>query len=195
VRRRITLLLDGEYKNFDYEGRDDSRQFRVSTGVEFFMPRRIKGSVRVGYENKHHADLGLDSSNLVWNADLSWRPWRRTTLEFRTARELLEVFARAGTILAGEFGVQQYGRLSWSQQWNSTWDSKLSLTYQERDFEGIRREDEAMQLIFGTSYRATPRLTLRGDGVYTNRRTLGAPDFDRWTVTLQADMGLYRGRR
>ena len=195
VRRRVTLLLDGEYKNFDYRDRDESRQYRVSTGVEFFMPRRIKGSVQVGHANKRHTDLGLNSNNFVWNVDVSWRPWRRTTLEFRTARELLEVFSRAGTILAGEFGIQQYGRLSWSQQWNSTWDSKVSLTYQERDFEGIRREDEATQLIFGTSYRATPRLTLRGDGVYTNRRTLGATDFDRWTLTLRADMGLYRGRR
>ncbi|MCZ6500901.1 MAG: outer membrane beta-barrel protein, partial [Gammaproteobacteria bacterium] len=195
VRRRITLLLDGGYKNFDYEDRDDSRQFRVSTGVEFLMPRRIKGSVLAGYENKRHADLGLDSGALVWNADLSWRPWRKTMLEFRAAGELLEVFARAGTILAGEFAIQQSGRLSWSQQWNSAWDSKLSLSYLERDFEGVRREEEAMQLIFGASYRATPRLTLRGDGVYTNQRAFGAPDFDRWTVTLRADMGLYRGRR
>ena len=195
VRRRVTLLLDGEYKHFDYQSRDNSRGTQISTGVEFFMPRRIKGSVQVGYADKRHEDLHLYSSNLVWNADLSWRPWRRTTLEFKTAKELLEVFARAGTILAGEFGIQQYGRISWSQHWNSTWDSKLSLTYQERDFEGTRREDEATQLIFRTSYRATPRLTLRGDGVYTNRRTLGGADFDRWTVTLRADMGLYRGRR
>ncbi len=148
-----------------------------------------------GYENKRHADLGLDSGALVWNAGLSWRPWRKTMLEFRAAGELLEVFARAGTILAGEFAIQQSGRLSWSQQWNSAWDTKLSRSYQERDFEGIRREEEAMQLIFGTSYRATPRLTLRGDGVYTNQRAFDAPDFDRWTVTLRADMGLSRPRR
>jgi hypothetical protein len=197
VRRRITLLLNGEYKSFDYQGRDDSRQYRITPGVEFVLPRRIAGRALMGYEGKRDTESNASFGSLVWDADLTWRPWRRTSLEVRSARELLEVFARAGAILAGEFGVQQYGKVTWSQQWNSAWNSRLGLTYQERGFEGIRRGDEkATQLSFQTSYRVTPRLTLRGDGVYTSQRAQDSADnFDRWTVTFKADMGLYRGRR
>ncbi len=190
VKRRVTVLLEGQYQNFNYASRSDSIQYRLLPGVEFWLPRRITGTVLLGYERKEHQDLNLSFSSPVWRADLSWRLKKRSTLELQSARELLEVFAQPGAINSGEFGVQQYGRLSWAQRWNQAWKSDLSFTYQERDFEGTDRVEQTSQWVFGTTFRAGPRLTFRGDGAFTSQQVQGQQDFDRWTLTVQASMGL-----
>jgi hypothetical protein len=188
VQRRSTVFLRSELQNFDYKDRDDSKQYRLSPGWEYTPNRRIALNAEAGYERKVYENSRF--GGLIWDADISWRPRRNTTLEFRTAREFLEVFARNGTVRPGEFGLQEYQRFNVRQKWNPKWASDFSVTYQRRDFEGSEIEEEASQFEFSTSFKMTPRVTLNGDGAYTKQRTVGSTDYDRWTLTLRADVKL-----
>lgn len=187
VRRRLTLLVDGSYQIFDYEGRDDSDQYQLGSGVEFWLSRRLTARLQAGYQVNEYPDVDDDTSGVVWQGDVTWRPARRTTLNFKGAREFLESFERNNEVVAGESTIQQYGQLSWQQRWMPNWQSRVSMTFQEVDYPGNTDDEDNYQLSMGTSYRPNPRLTLGGDGVYTMQLTDGSKEFDRWTLTFRAD--------
>ncbi len=98
------------------------------------------------------------------------------------------MFERDGEIVDGEVGTQAFGRGSWVQRWAPLWQSEMSLTYQQRTFESVTNDESAVQWVLGGQYQATPRLTFRGDGVYTSQQSEQSRDYDRWTVTLKADL-------
>jgi hypothetical protein len=195
VRRKLTLLLDGLYQDYDYKDREDSNQFRLATGVDFWVLKRVAGRLLVGYQSKSfdsksYESINDEDSGIIWNADVIWRPQKTTTVGFRTARQLLETYVPNSGIDNGSFGVQQHAQINLDQRWNPTWDSNLTFTYQERDFDSSQEELDAVQIIFGTNYRVSPKWTLRGIGAFTRQEAKIGNDFDRWTLTFHADMRL-----
>jgi hypothetical protein len=190
IRRKVTLLLDGLYQHYDYKDREDSDQFRLSAGADFWMLKRVTGRLQIGYQYKRFEDTGDEDSGLVWNADVTWRPKKTTTLSFNSARQLVETYFRSNTVQPTRFGVQQHAEVALAQRWSQAWDSNFSVTYLERDFQKSMEHEESLQLIFGTNYKITPRITLRGDGAYTTQQAKIANDYDRWTLTFYANMRL-----
>ncbi len=190
VRRKVTLLLDGLYQNYDYEDREDSEQFRLASGIDFWMLKRVAGRLLLGYQTKRYKTSHEKDQGIVWNADLTWRPRKTTTVNFQSARQLLETYVVDSTIQTGRFGVQQHAQVNLTQSWSPSWGSRFSATYLQRDFDRSREEEEAVQLILSANYKLSPRWTLRGDGAYTKQKAKIANDFNRWTLTFYADMRL-----
>jgi len=190
VKRRMTVLFDSRYQTFDYADRNDGSQYFLAPGIEIANRRRIAARVVAGYQSKETDNALHKFGGFFWNIDLTWRPKKQTTLAFQSARELLDVSARSAEISDGEFGVQDYAKVQWQQDWTQKVSSDMAFTYQQRDFQGVSRNGDAYQVLIGTKYKLSPGLTIRGDGTYTNQQAEGASAYDRWTLTLSADMKL-----
>ena len=190
VKRRMTVLFDSRYQTFDYADRDGGSQYFLAPGVEIASRRRLAARAIAGYQSKKADNVVHNLGGFFWNIDLTWRPKKQTTLAFQSARELLDVSARDAEIRDGEFGVQEYAKLQWQQDWTQRVSSDMAFTYQQKDFEGVSRNGDTYQLHIGTKYKLSPGLTISGDGTYTSQQTQGASAFDRWTLTLSADMKL-----
>ena len=182
--------MDAKISQLDYRTQQDTDEVTLMPGIEFWGSRRAKVRLSGGYGWKSHPETGDSDSSLLWNVDASWRPQRKTTFAFDSAREFLEVFVRDEDLIVGEFGTQTHGRLRWMQRWTPHVQSEFAFTWQDRDFEQSSRDESAMQWQLGGQYQVSPRLTVRGTGVYTTQQGDNSRDYDRWTFTVHADYQL-----
>ena len=185
ANRRLTWFLDTSFVHARFENEPDNEEWQVLPGFRLLRSRRLTADVRGGLSRFQREGREPDYG-AAWQLETTWRPARRATLLFKTGREFLEQ-PNADLIAETDFVEQTFTQGQWQQRWAPQWSSDLRLTWQQREIQPLI-EDTYLEVLVGGIYTPTPRLTLRGDGVYTNRKSVNNFDYDRWTLTVNANL-------
>ena len=192
LRRRLSLLADGAYQALEYEERSDSTQGMVRLGVELDLSRRLTGRLLIGYESKRFD--GEDGADGIVNyeAGVRWQASRRDALSMNASRALAEVFERAEDDTApNAFATQTALRLAWDRRIAARWEGSSSLAYQRQDPVNSTARSENWQWQTTGRFALSDRMSLSAACAYTLTEDATRGDYDRWTITLRADV---RGR-
>ncbi len=184
-----SLVLEGRYKNFDYErdtGGLDSEEFRILGGVTWEATAATTGHAKLGWQEKSFdSDAREDDDNIAWAVGVDWSPQSYSTVGFSTERKFDE---STGT---GDLVDKRVSQIYWKHAWRSYISSNVYYSMTADDYPGSSREDEITG--FGVSLDYSMRQYLDWQLYYdfTDRDSnVGGLDYDRNKIGLRAKFAL-----
>ncbi len=182
------VYFRGNANHRDYDRDVDSAGFtresdgyRAEVGATADLGGLVFADVSVGYQEQSYDDARFGSqTSPVGRVNLLWNPDRVTSVRFESVYEWAESFdtntpgywrSLSTLRVAHDFGVDVlgFGRL----------------VYQDRDFQGISREDQIYGVDLGMSYRIDRGLFLDAEYRYREQESSTNSDYERNLVLLQ----------
>jgi len=135
-----SLLLEGRYRDFDYERDDaqlDSNEYRVLAGLTWEATAATTGFAKLGWLQKTF-DSGVreDDDQVAWEVGVDWSPLTYSTFGLSTERKFDESTG------AGDFIDRREVQVSWRHAWRSYLSSNLYYRTGTEDYAGVPREDD-----------------------------------------------------
>ncbi|MBY5267732.1 outer membrane beta-barrel protein [Spiribacter salinus] len=200
VAPKTQLLIEGRYQDYDYtwdESTLDSTNMSAFVGATWRATAKTSGSVRVGQQDKEFDEAGkVDEDTTSWEAEVTWRPMNRSTVQVSTSNTLEEGSEGAAGEAFEETVEQTEYALSWSHDWDERVSSNVRLSFRDKDYLGADivnddRNDELTTASVGVSYAVERWLDV---GIETrfkeNDSTNEDAEYDRNTYFLTATLSL-----
>jgi polysaccharide biosynthesis protein VpsM len=169
VAPRTSVVFEARAQNFDYvvnPNLQNSKEYRLYTGLTWDASDSLAGSVKVGMLNKKY-DLATrgDFSKFSYEALLRFMPLSYSSIELSALRTPSE-----GTG-AGSFLLDDVLNASWNHAWSSYLSSRLIFGYVKSDYQGISRNDDTYSSGVSFDYKLTRWLKTGAEFKYEKRNS------------------------
>lgn len=146
----------------------DNTETKYFVGAEWNATAQTTGSVRLGRQD-HSPDSSYfsDFNSTVWEAFVSWRPVKSTTVSLKTNRDISD----SATALT--YTDNKKYSFSAAQVWSDVSKSELTVDKVDADFDGITREDETKAYQFKHTYSVESWIDVNGSFRHENRSSNG----------------------
>ena len=190
MRRQFALVAEARYSDYQYDfDFRDNRHVQMLAGSDLSFGRRIRASLRAGYEKKQFEEAVADDffDEAVWNASVQWSMRRTTLLNFETGREIYEDTAINELVDTSVFNIRDWVKASWRENWTDRLLTETSLVYRDISLKGSDTSDSITghQLLLSAAYRFTDKVLFAFDSAFTHD-----DDVRRKTFTFRTDYSL-----
>ncbi len=184
-----SLLLEGRYKNFDYDldnGQLDSSEYRVLAGVTWEATAATTGFAKLGWQKKEfESDARDGDDHPAWAVGVQWSPLSYSTFGLSTERKFDE---STGT---GDFTDKRETQLNWQHAWRSHLKSNVYYSISQDDYSGSTREDDVTGFGISLDYSMRQYLDWQLYYDYSERDSnADGLDYDRNKFGLRAILAL-----
>ncbi len=153
----------------------DSVNGRILAGIITNYKGIVLSDIGIGYATADYDDDTIeDVSSFAVDADIDWNITKLTTLGLNVTRSIVQ----DNEIIQGI--VQTAGTFAVDHELQRNLLLNGYITYLNRDFENITREDDLYRLGLGVLYRPSPYFNIKGEYIHTNQdSTLAGNEFDQ----------------
>lgn len=188
VAPKTTALVEYRHTRFDYK-RDvqnlDGTEQRYLVGAEWEATALTTGQFKVGYLDKRYKQGRPGYRGLTWEGGVRWMPRTYSTVELTTGRS-----AADPTGTATDFVKSAFIGVSWTHQWSSYVNTRVSYAHNESDFVGTTRADKTDTLGLAVNYDFRRWVRLGAAYEYARRNSSDANfDYDRNLFSVFAEFG------
>ena len=153
----------------------DSVNGRILAGIVTNYKGILLSDIGVGYAATNYDDESIDDvGSFAVDADIEWNITKLTTLGLNVTRSIVQ----DNEIVQGI--VQTAGTFTVDHELQRNLLLNGYITYLNRDFENITREDDLYRLGLGVLYRPSPYFNIKGEYIHTNQdSTFDGSEFDQ----------------
>ena len=153
----------------------DSVNGRILAGIITNYKGILLSDIGVGYAATNYDDESIDDvGSFAVDADIEWNITKLTTLGLNVTRSIVQ----DNEIVQGI--VQTAGTFTVDHELQRNLLLNGYITYLNRDFENITREDDLYRLGLGVLYRPSPYFNIKGEYIHTNQdSTFDGSEFDQ----------------
>ena len=142
----------------------DSVNGRILAGIITNYKGILLSDIGVGYAATNYDDESIDDvGSFAVDADIEWNITKLTTLGLNVTRSIVQ----DNEIVQGI--VQTAGTFTVDHELQRNLLLNGYITYLNRDFENITREDDLYRLGLGVLYRPSPYFNIKGEYIHTNQ--------------------------
>ncbi|MGE4313573.1 MAG: outer membrane beta-barrel protein [Pseudobdellovibrionaceae bacterium] len=159
----------------------DSKNMRGLVGIRSNYKGIIISDIGIGAESVNYEDNAIqDVTNMAVDASVDWNVTKLTTLGLDLTRQVVQ----DNDIVTGI--TQTRGEVSLDHELRRDVVLKSFVSYLNRQYEEINREDDVYRIGLGFLYRPSPYLNLAGDVLHsTQSSTFAGNDFDQNVFMLR----------
>ncbi|MBW8190168.1 outer membrane beta-barrel protein [Neiella marina] len=148
-----SLLLDAQYAERSYDllppsglSRDSSDQ-QLRLGFRWQATGVSAGTFKLGYAERDYDDAQRsDFSGLTWSLGAEWAPKTYSTFYIESGRR-----AKDPDTL-GDYVRETTAQIRWEHGWTERFTTLASIAYQDEEYTGIERDDDALTGEIGARY-------------------------------------------
>lgn len=179
--------VDISYDNLPLTGSTlDSKEDRISVGVEWEATARTTGSVKIGRLDKDFdaASRG-DQDFTSWEAEIIWSPRTYSHFFLATSSQPRETNGTGNFIESTDWSV------AWIHDWSSYLHSVASIGIGEDDYDNNPRSDDRQHYSFSVNYDLERWINVGAGYSYTDRDSnQNLFDYDKSIFSLNAVFSL-----
>lgn len=169
IAPKTSLVFEGRAQNFDYVVNPElqnSKEYRLYTGLKWDMDDSFMGSVKVGMLNKKYdSDTKGEFTKFSYEALLRFTPLSYSSVELSAMRTPSESTG------SGNFLLDDVLNAQWNHSWSSYLSSRAYLTYVNSDYSGIARTDDTYITGLAVDYKLTRWLKTGAELRYEKRNS------------------------
>lgn len=155
-------------------------------GSKWGINKKTQSSFMMGWQNKTFSQSGRDAFNgLTWRGDVSWAPFRQSTLRFETQREILD------PDLQNDYRKETFYRLSWQHYWLNRLYSDIHFQYLKDEYTNGLKTDTKLSYNMAVGYVFNHYLTFVTGWTKENKdSTINRYDYDQNIVYFSVNFKL-----
>lgn len=188
----FTPFLDYEYSEENYINEAigattrNNKYNQIQAGSFFDYRGVITGALGLGWGSRTYDAPTIDDSNgLSIDGRISLNPTEKTQLGAQFSREQIE----DNVIIAGL--TRNFAKLNLTHEITRLFFTKASVSYEDKNFDNINREDQTYGLNIGFNYILSPRLQIGTEYQFITRdSTLKEIEMDNSILFLRAKFSL-----
>ncbi len=178
VAPKTSLVFEARAQNFDYvvtPELQNSKEYRLYTGLKWDMDDSFMGTVKVGMLNKRYdSDTKGEFTKFSYEALLRFTPLTYSSFEISALRTPSESTG------SGNFLLDDVLNAQWNHSWSNYLSSRTYLTYVNSDYSGITRTDDTYITGLAVDYKLTRWLKVGTEFRYEKRNSnITTQDYQR----------------